>query len=178
MTLDTLTTERLRLRAWTEADAAAVLDTYSRDEVARWLGATPRPCLDLDDARGRIARWNALTDGPYGLWAVETPGIPDLEPQPCGSVLLVPLERSDGAPTDAVEVGWHLHPAAWGHGIATEGARALLDRARDAGLRQLHAVVYEGNAPSVAVCDRLGMRHLGPTDEWYGVTLLDHVVEL
>ncbi len=178
MTPEPIRTERLLLRAWTEDDAAAVLDTYSRDEVARWLGATPRPCVDLDDARARIARWRSLADGVYGLWAIETPGIAEVSPQPCGSVLLVPLERSDGEPTDAVEVGWHLHPRSWGHGIATEGARALLDRARDAGLREVHAVVYDGNARSVAVCDRLGMRHLGPTDEWYGVTLLDHLAEL
>jgi hypothetical protein len=38
-----LTTERLRLRAWSHssADVARLTDLYGRDEVTRWLGGTP-----------------------------------------------------------------------------------------------------------------------------------------
>jgi RimJ/RimL family protein N-acetyltransferase len=93
-------------------------------------------------------------------------------------VLLLTLPRSDGTDSDAVEIGWHLHPSAWGHGIATEGAQALVERARAGGLDRLHAVVRTGNERSLAVCDRLGMTRLGETDEWYGTTFIDHVLPL
>jgi RimJ/RimL family protein N-acetyltransferase len=178
MMLDTLTTERLLLRAWTEADAEALLAVYSHDEVWPWLGARPAPCPDLEAARARPERFATLTDGPLGFWAITTPGVDGVHPQPCGSAILLTLPRSDGEPSDAVEVGWALHPDAWGHGIATEAARALLDRARDAGLAQVHAVVRPGNERSLAVCARLGMRPLGLTGEWYGVDFLDHVLDL
>ncbi len=35
-------TDRLLIREWTDADADFVLDIYSRWEVARWLGASPK----------------------------------------------------------------------------------------------------------------------------------------
>ncbi|MGE3811059.1 MAG: GNAT family N-acetyltransferase [Candidatus Nanopelagicales bacterium] len=178
MALDVIRTDRLRLRAWTADDAEVFQQIYALEEVYRWLGNPPKPCPDVETARERIARWETVAPAPYGLWAVETPGIDEVAPQPCGTVLLVPLLRSGGGPTDAVEVGWHLHPAAWGRGIAAEGARALIDRARESGLQQLHAVVYDGNARSMAVCDRLGMTRLGPTTEWYDVELVDHVLTL
>lgn len=174
----TLTTDRLRLRAWTADDADAFVATYSREEVYRWLGSTPAPVDDIEAARSRIERWAGVADGLAGLWAVETPGISGIEPQPCGTVLLVTLPRSDGAESSTYEIGWHLHPAAWGHGVATEAARALIDRARAAGLPEVHAVVYAGNVRSLAVCDRLGMTRLGLTDQWYGVELVDHVLAL
>jgi RimJ/RimL family protein N-acetyltransferase len=175
-----LRTERLLLRAWTgsDSDAAANFSVLSHDEVWRWLGADPRPCPDPEAARATAERWGAYGQGALGLWAVETPDIAGEWPTPCGTALVVPLPRSDGEPTDAVEIGWHLHPAAWGHGIATEAARALVTRAREHGLARLHAVVYPGNVRSLAVCDRLGMTRLGPTPEWYGTTFVDHVLDL
>jgi RimJ/RimL family protein N-acetyltransferase len=178
VTHDRIETDRLLLREWEESDAEALLATYSHDEVWRWLGAAPAPCPDLEAARARPVRWATLAAGPLGFWAIETPGVAGVAPQPVGSAILLTLPRSDGEPSDAVEVGWALHPAAWGHGIATEAARALIDRARDAGIARVHAVVYDGNVRSMAVCDRLGMTRLGPTSEWYGVEFVDHVLDL
>ena len=152
----------------------------SHDEVWPWLGARPAPCPDVDTARRICARWTSLADDVLGVWAVDAAGValPAEAPRPSGSVLLLTLPRSDGAVSSAVEIGWHLHPSAWGHGIATEGALALVERARAGGLTRLHAVVREGNARSLAVCDRLGMTRLGATDEWYGTTFVDHVLDL
>ncbi|MFC6236553.1 GNAT family N-acetyltransferase [Longivirga aurantiaca] len=179
MPVTPLRTERLLLRAWEDSDADAVLDIYSREDVYRWLGNPPTPCPDLDAARARIARWNALsTSAREGLWAVETPGISGISPQPCGTALLVPLTTSSGEKSDTREIGWHFHPDAWGFGIATESARALIGQARANGLGEVHAVVYPDNVRSLAVCDRLGMTRLGVTDQWYGVELVDHVLAL
>lgn len=183
MTLDRISTERLVLRPWAEADAEAALAIYSDDSVWPWLGADPAPCPDLEAALARVRRWATLGDtplgsGPLGFWAIEAPGIGEISPDPCGSVILLALPRSDGAPSTAVEIGWHLHPAAWGRGIATEAALALLERARAAGLEQVHAVVRPDNVRSVAVCERLGMTNLGRTTEWYGTEFVDFVLAL
>jgi RimJ/RimL family protein N-acetyltransferase len=176
--MDRIETPRLLLRGWTDADAEAAYAVLSHDEVWPWLGAEPRRLPDVEAARRTTAHWTALADGVLGVWAIETPGASDVALQPCGSVLLLTLPRSDGAESDAVEIGWHLHPSAWGRGIATEGAEVLVERARAAGLSRLHAVVRPGNVRSLAVCDRLGMTRLGETDEWYGTTFIDHVLEL
>jgi RimJ/RimL family protein N-acetyltransferase len=178
MTVPTLTTDRLLLRPWSHDDAEAILDIYSREDVYRWLGNPPVPCVDLDDAHARLERWSRTPEPLDGIWAVETPGVQGISPQPCGTVLLVPLTPSSGEDSEVREVGWHFHPAAWGSGIATEAARALLDQARAHGLAEVHAVVYPDNVRSLAVCDRLGMTRLGLTDRWYGVELVDHVLAL
>ncbi|HEY5134736.1 MAG TPA: GNAT family protein [Candidatus Nanopelagicales bacterium] len=176
--MDRIETERLVLRGWAESDAEAAYAVLSHGEVWPWLGAQPRRCPDVATARRITERWAGLADDVLGVWAVQTPSMADQRPSPCGSVLLLTLPRSDGSESDAVEIGWHLHPAAWGRGIATEGASALVARARAAGLARLHAVVREGNERSLAVCDRLGMTRLGVTDEWYGTDFVDHVLDL
>ena len=178
--MDPIATSRLLLRGWTgsDSDAQAAYDVLSHEHVWPWLGADPKRVPDVETARRIAVRWAGLADDVLGVWAVETPTMTGLAPQPCGSVLLLRLARSDGAECDVVEIGWHLHPSAWGRGIATEGARVLLARAREAGLVQLHAVVRAANARSLAVCDRLGMTRLGLTEEWYGTVFVDHVLDL
>ena len=169
----TFRTPRLLLRPWRtdEADAAALYAIWSRPEVARWLGASPRTWTDVQEARDTIQRWSRIPDEEpgYGLWAV----VPDEVGAPVGTALLVRLPSSqDGALTDDVEIGWHLHPDAWGHGYATESAQRLLDHAfDDLGLSVVHAVAYPGNDRSTAVMRRLGMRPRGMTEQWSGVEL-------
>jgi RimJ/RimL family protein N-acetyltransferase len=165
-------TERLTMREWTEdpADLARVFDTYSRREVARWLGSNRQPMSDPEEARQRVRAWrarNAADGPPYGIWAVQVRDTGVV----AGSVLLRRLPNSDGTPESDVEVGWHLHPDSWGSGYATEAARGALDRAFAAGIDRVYAVVYPGNDPSAAVTRRLGMAPLGRTDRWYGVEL-------
>ncbi|RIJ58216.1 N-acetyltransferase, partial [Clavibacter phaseoli] len=65
------------------------------------------------------------------------------------------------------EIGWHLHPDAWGRGVATEAARRVLAHAAEGGLARVLAVTNPANAPSQAVCRRIGMRPLGRTRAYY-----------
>lgn len=156
-----LRTERLRLRAWSTAedDLARLTDIYGRREVTRWLGGPPTvPPAEL------VARWEEVhrQDERFGCWAVER-----RDGVVAGTLLLKPLPNGVGE----VEVGWHLHPDSWGHGYATEAARAVVERAFAAGLPEVYAVVRPGNEPSLAVCRRLGMTPLGRMTRWYEVEL-------
>jgi RimJ/RimL family protein N-acetyltransferase len=162
-------TERLRVRQWTEAptDLARFYDIYSRDEVVRWFGAAPNlPLTDPAQAPGVIRGWRSAgsPDGRYGFWAITLRE----SGQVAGTALVKPLRDRDMAPVAEIEVGWHLHPDCWGHGYATEAARALVDREFAAGTERIHAVVLPGNEPSMAVARRLGMTHVGRSTDWYG----------
>ena len=159
--MEELRTARLRLRAWTAsaADLARLQDIYRRDEVSRWLGGTPKlPPAEL------VERWATVSrvDGRFGCWAIEC-----ADATVAGTVLFKPLPNGVGE----VEVGWHLHPECWGHGYATEAARAVIDRGFDTGLPEVYAVVKPGNTASLAVCARLGMQPLGRLRRWYDVEL-------
>ncbi|HET9171311.1 MAG TPA: GNAT family N-acetyltransferase [Actinospica sp.] len=87
--MELLRTERMILQPWAERDVAAFFAIYSRDEVARWLGAHPRrPVSDLEDARKRLLGWRKFHDGfeaPYGLWAL----VPIGHQAPVGTALLL-----------------------------------------------------------------------------------------
>ena len=55
---------------------------------------------------------------------------------------------------------WALHPDAWGHGYATEAARAALGYGFDAlGLELIFAITLPDNLPSQAVMKRLGLTY-------------------
>ena len=157
-----LRTERLLLRPWTHspADLARLTDLYGRDEVTRWLGG--RPTITPAEL---VERWRLVheLDARHGCWAIDPlDGGP-----PAGTVLLKPLPDGVGE----VEVGWHLHPDSWGHGYATEAARAVIQRGFEAGLPEVYAVVRPGTERSLAVCRRLGMAPLGRMTRWYDVEL-------
>jgi RimJ/RimL family protein N-acetyltransferase len=159
-----LETTRLRIRDWTLDDASTALDILSRVEVVRWLGdGPPNLCTDLDDARTRIERWRGRDDPPLGHWAIEVTDSGALHGRVIGTVLLLTLPNGDGA----VEIGWHLHPDAWGHGYASEAAAAVLRHGFEGGLEEINAVTHLANGPSQAVCRRIGMEHRGVTHLWY-----------
>ncbi len=168
-------TERLVVRDWSDADGDRVFDIYRRWEVSRWLGAEPRVMTDLDAAVRLIERWNERNKDPlYGVWAVEERSTGSV----AGTVLLTPLpDPSDGIESKGeVEVGWHLHPDAWGRGVATEAARGAIAHGFKGGLGEIYAVVRPDNHASLAVCQRLGMRPLGRTNRWYGAELESFVI--
>ena len=114
-----------------------------------------------DEADARIAWWAELNaaDRSQGRWAVERKD----DGTVVGTVLLVRLPDGDGE----LEVGWHLHPDSWGHGYASEAARAVLHRSFTAGVAEVFAVVRPDNTASLAGCRRLGMEPGGGTDRYY-----------
>ncbi|QEW04181.1 GNAT family N-acetyltransferase [Microbacterium lushaniae] len=164
-------TARLTLRAWTTDadDVAFVFDMYSRMDVLRYLGRTPRVLEDPAEASAMIGRWEALRDGVLGVRAITTH---DGERLGCLLLKRIPWSTDAAAPgtPEDIEIGWHLHPDAWGHGYAAEAAAAVLPLAWAAGVPRIVAVTNPANAASQSVCRRIGMPALGPTDRYYDST--------
>lgn len=153
-------TERTLVRNWRDSDVDRVFDIYSRWEVAKWLGAEPKALERREQAVATVQRWGERNDSPDlgGIWAVERKA----DGVVAGTVLLVPMgDEGD------VEVGWHFHPDSWGHGYASESARAALDYGWGHDLPEILAVVRPGNDASMAVCRRIGMEHVGLTSKYY-----------
>jgi RimJ/RimL family protein N-acetyltransferase len=70
------------------------------------------------------------------------------------------LSPDDEDPS-AGETGWRLPRTAWGRGLATEGARALLDHGfGTVGLTRIRAETMAVNTASRRVMERLGMTHV------------------
>lgn len=96
----------------------------------------------------------------WGLWAVEVVGGPPF-------VGMVGLHRVNPALpcAPAVEVGWRLSPAQWGHGYATEAAAAALRHGFAEGdLPEIVAFTTTLNLRSQTVMERIGMVRDGGAD--------------
>jgi RimJ/RimL family protein N-acetyltransferase len=163
----TITSDRLSLRPWVDDDADFLLDLESRWEVVRFLGPHPTTMTTREQARASIARRRAVDDPIHGIWLITTAE----DGRRVGNLLLKPIPLSAGeSGTEDVEIGWHLHPDAWGNGYATEAAGAVMTDAFDRGLPRVIAVTTPENDASQAVCRRLGMTHLGRTTRYYDTT--------
>ncbi|HEX5659524.1 MAG TPA: GNAT family N-acetyltransferase [Polyangiales bacterium] len=148
-------TERVRLRSWTEADREPYAALNADPAVMEHF---PAP-LTRQESDAQAARIEAhLTQHGFGFWALEVQG------SFVGFVGLahVPFEASF---TPALEIGWRLARAAWGHGYASEAARLALAYAFEQ-LRVPRVVSYTAtqNLRSRAVMERLGMRYLHDFD--------------
>lgn len=164
-----LETGRLVLRQWELEDVDFVLDLYSRWEVQRFIGNPPQVIREPAQAEERIRAWRAMDHPVHGIWAVELKDRRVL----AGTLLLKDIPASGKAlplqPSGDTEIGWHFHPGFWGHGYATEAARAVLAHAFDSGLPKVVAVTAPANAASQKVCSRIGLVHQGQTGRYYNM---------
>jgi RimJ/RimL family protein N-acetyltransferase len=145
-----LRTERLLLRRWRAADLEPFAAMNADPRVMEHFPAT----LTLEQSRGSIERVEAgFEANGYGFWAVELLG----EGTFIGFLGLSPVDHEmPFAP--AVEIGWRLTRDRWGHGYATEGARAVTRFAfEELRLAGILAFTAAGNLRSRRVMERLGM---------------------
>ncbi len=131
-------TRRLLLRAARPEDAGWIFAEIVRPEVHRWLRAVPNPFRPEDAAD----------------WVAQS------APQPMRRI----IER-DGVPLGAVSLtgplGYWLRPEAWGQGVMTEAAAALLDMHFLQDAKTVRTDYHLGNYASARVLAKLGFRETG-----------------
>jgi RimJ/RimL family protein N-acetyltransferase len=151
-------TERLILRPWRDSDLPAFAALNADPRVNRFL---PGP-LDRRQSDAQAANIRAyLEENGYGRWAVEVPGVADF----IGFVGLVEA-RFGSHFTPCVEIGWRLSPAHWGHGYATEAARACLAFGFERlGLEEIVSFTVPDNLRSRRVMEKIGMTR-SPADDF------------
>jgi RimJ/RimL family protein N-acetyltransferase len=145
-------TARLRLERWDHAAHAAGLVRMNSDpEVTRYVGGGVVPRAASEEMSRRLeAHWDVHG---FGLWAA-------IVKEPEAMVGFVGLSHPGWWPEmiERVEVGWRLARDAWGHGYATEGARAAVRAGCELlGLTEIVSFVHPENTRSLAVTARLGM---------------------
>lgn len=141
-----LHTDRLGLRplTWdelpelTELDADAEVMRYlDRPRTADEVRARQLARMDPShDAMG-LGYWSGFQRDRFVGWWLLTPSAPGI-----------------------AEIGWRLHRFAWGQGLATEGARAVIAHGFETvGLEQIIAETMTVNARSRSVMTKVGLRH-------------------
>ena len=149
-----LETDRLLLRPWTSEDVALLASLSSNPRVTRYIGLghtwTALKAITVSDRA--LSHWREHGFGWRVIVHVASGteiGLLALNLMGAGTAGLDPDEH---------EIGWWLSPEHWGHGYATEGARAVADDAfASLGAPHLIARIMPENAGSIQVATSIGM---------------------
>jgi ribosomal-protein-alanine N-acetyltransferase len=144
-----LRTDRLEFTPYRPEDEDAFVALLRDEEVCRWMGQEQVPEADL-----RVLFRAILTDvypkrlfDVWGVW--------------CDGVYVGHAEVKRTGNVDGHELVTALAPRYWGKGLGTEVIRGLLRHAADdLGLKEAYGMVGAGNTASLAMCRRLGFRHV------------------
>lgn len=152
-----LHTARLRLRPFTEADAGPLFTLHSNAHVLRYWDAPPwsergradrfiAACAQMaSDGTGARLAVERTSDGTFIGWCALSRWNPDYR---------------------SASMGYCYDEAAWGHGYATEAARALLQWAFDTlDLNRVQAETDTRNVGSARVLEKLGFVREGTLRE-------------
>lgn len=147
-------TERLLLRRFTLSDVDLLVELDSDPEVMRFLtggAATPRATIE-SEVLPAILRMYEQFPG-YGQWAA-------MERERGEFVGWFELEMHPETPPGEPGLGYRLRRSAWGKGYATEGSRALIEKAfTELGATRIVADTMTVNTGSRRVMEKLGMTH-------------------
>jgi len=156
-----ITTERLILRRFTQADEPAYADMITNPKFYQYLGTgTPIP-------REAVGKW---IDSHESSWGHGLGSYAVIEKE---SDKLIGHCGVRGLPCGRKEILYAYDETAWGKGYATEAAKAVLQAHRH---RPLIAISYPENPASIAVIKKLGFRHTGQ-EEMFGKTLETFILE-
>ena len=157
MNIPTLTTLRLTLRPFTEADIDPLHRLLNGGDVLRYF-PNPEP-----PSRERVQKiithhLNHWAERGLGWWAVELNAKPGLIG--CAGLEFLPE-------TNETEVAYLLGEAWWGQGFATEAARAALQFGFETHkLETIIALVHPENKGSLHVAEKLGMSWVERKSYW------------
>jgi ribosomal-protein-alanine N-acetyltransferase len=154
-----LRTERLLLRPPVVGDAPAAAEFLTDPDVMRFLGGATVALEHVSEVVEKWRqRWERNGMGPFMIQRRQDGRFLGR----AGILIWDTRSWTQAAFSDAgtyaqPELGWALVRTAWGHGYATEAARAVRDWARrQPGINRLISLIASENVASQRVAQRLG----------------------
>jgi RimJ/RimL family protein N-acetyltransferase len=155
--LNVLCTARLILRGWRESDREPFRALNADPRVMEFF---PAPLAPDDTDQMMVRNEHHFERHGFGLYAVEL-----AETGAFIGFIGLNIPTFDAAFMPAVEIGWRLAHAYWGRGLASEGARALVEHAFSTlKLKSLISFTTVANLRSRRVMERIGMVHDAAAD--------------
>jgi RimJ/RimL family protein N-acetyltransferase len=153
-------TERLLLRHFTEADAEQTLALDRDPEVTRYTGVGSLALADHAERIRTVFFAQYARNPRRGLFAAVEKATGDF----LGWFCFRPATGHKFAPLigwtsdDEIEIGYRLRRSAWGRGLATEGATALMaDGLADPAVPRVVACALVTNGASCRVLEKVGL---------------------
>ena len=143
-------TDRLILRGWKESDFYPFIEMNMDPAVMKYFPTTwtdEKSRMAIHDMATHFAQWG------YGPYAAELKS----DGRFIGTIgLYHPNFESDFTP--CVEILWRLTKDAWGRGLATEGAKEILNYGFNRlKIHKIYSFTSILNIPSLKVMEKIGM---------------------
>ncbi len=158
-----IVTDRLILREFEASDWPDVLAYQSDPRYLRYYYWEARTEEDVREFVGMFVRWRREEPRSRFQLAITERGNEGVVIGNCG------IRRGDRG-SGLAEIGYEIAPEFWGHGYATEAARAMLGFAFDTlRLHRVWATCIAENIGSARVMEKLGMKLEGRLreHEWF-----------
>ena len=153
-----ITTPRLGLRRWQPKDLDPFAEMNADPAVREFF---PNVMTREESAASMSRIENQFDKYGYGWYAVDLLATGEF----IGFVGMSNPSGWDAWFMPCVEIGWRLTRKAWGHGYATEAAKACLDYAWNVlHLDKVYAYTAALNLRSQKVMDKIGMKMAGKFD--------------
>ncbi|MFD4023315.1 GNAT family N-acetyltransferase [Streptomyces sp. NPDC058576] len=155
----TLRTDRLLLERYVPEDEEDFVALFQDTRVSRWMGDGPSSEAADRALFGRVFT-QVYAQDLFAVWAVRRDGL---------LVGHAEIKRTDVV--DGHEIIYALAPSAWGCGLGTELALAVVAHGFGAlGLAEVHATVAAANEASLTLLNRIGFEHMRDIAEDDGST--------
>jgi RimJ/RimL family protein N-acetyltransferase len=145
----TLRTERLLLEPYVPEDEEGFVALFQDTGVSQWMGDGPAPEAAHRARFGRLFT-KVYAQDLFDVWAVRRDGL-----------LVGHAEIKTTDVTQGHEIVYALAPTAWGVGLGTELAEAIVAHGfATLGLTEVYATVAAPNKASLTLLDRIGFEHV------------------
>lgn len=163
---ETLTTDRLTLRPLRQDDAARLATLAGDFEVARMVTSIPHPNPVV-----ATEGWILMLEGREALgldrvYAVET--------EADGLIGCVGGHAKEAGADP--ELGYWIGRPFWGHGFATEAARAVVDHLFRLGYERVQSAHFVDNPASARVLEKAGFQPTGETRSRFSMARASQVL--
>jgi len=155
--IETLYTQRLTLRAFTEADAEDIFAWVSDERVTMFLGWQPHE--SIEETRQVLAEWISVhTDEDSFSWAIEFGG---------RVIGRIQTDYVSGRHRRC-EVGYYIGHDYWNMGLMTEALRRVLDYFfTQENFNRVEAIFEPDNPASGRVMQKCGMKYEGTLRQFF-----------
>jgi RimJ/RimL family protein N-acetyltransferase len=164
-----LETPRMYFRQFQDIDAPLLFELDGDPEVMRFITkGKPTPLAKIqNEIIPKFLNYYRQSP-PRGFWAAHL--------RESGNFIGWFHLRPGTVPMPEMELGYRLKRSAWGRGLATEGSRALLEKAfREWGYEKVSAHTMSDNLASRRVMEKAGLKYEG--DFYYEADLFHGWIE-
>ncbi len=146
------TSSRLGFRLWRDTDLPD-FSAMNADGETMYYFEKP---LSEEESKAMMERMNnTYSERGYCYFAVDK-----IDSQEWIGMLGLGWKTFESDFTPCVDVGWRLDKRFWNQGFATEGARRVLDYAREKGIPEVYSYASSSNQASIKVMKNAGLAYL------------------